>query len=75
VYAVALSSDGRHAVSGSEDNTLRWWDLHSGRCEAIFPCDNPVLAVACGRDPASLQPIVVAGLADGQVQFFHIENA
>ena len=31
VNAVALSSDGRRAVSGSADNTLRMWDLESGQ--------------------------------------------
>jgi len=31
VNAVALSSDGRRAISGSYDNTLRVWDLESGQ--------------------------------------------
>src|SRR5258707_832924 len=31
VRAVALSADGRHALSGSRDKTLIWWDLHSGQ--------------------------------------------
>ncbi len=36
VYAVALTSDGRFAVSGGEDRTLRLWDLESGRCLKTF---------------------------------------
>jgi WD40 repeat protein/serine/threonine protein kinase len=32
VTSVAMSPDGRHIVSGSEDNTLRVWDLVTGRC-------------------------------------------
>jgi WD40 repeat protein len=32
VYDVALSSDGRRAVSGSEDNMVRVWDLETGQC-------------------------------------------
>src|SRR5262249_33768741 len=32
VSAVAVSGDGRHALSGSGDRTLRWWDLMSGHC-------------------------------------------
>ena len=32
VYSVAITSDGRHVVSGSEDKTLRMWELGSGRC-------------------------------------------
>jgi hypothetical protein len=36
VYSVALTSDGRQAVSGSDDNSVRVWDLASGDCLAIF---------------------------------------
>jgi WD40 repeat protein len=35
VTSVALSVDGRHALSGSDD-TLRWWDLTTGECRAIL---------------------------------------
>jgi hypothetical protein len=31
VNAVAVTPDGRHAVSGSSDKTLRVWDLENGR--------------------------------------------
>jgi WD40 repeat protein len=36
VNAMAVTSDGRHAVSGSDDNTLRVWDLESGKELATF---------------------------------------
>ena len=32
VRSVSLSQNGRHAVSGSEDHTLRVWDLETGQC-------------------------------------------
>jgi WD40 repeat protein len=31
VWAVAATTDGRHAISGSYDRTLRLWDLESGQ--------------------------------------------
>ncbi|MFI0482937.1 protein kinase [Actinomadura sp. 9N215] len=32
VPAVAMTPDGRHALTGSGDHTARWWDLGSGKC-------------------------------------------
>jgi WD40 repeat protein len=31
VTCVAVSADGRYALSGSNDRTVRWWDLVSGQ--------------------------------------------
>jgi WD40 repeat protein len=36
VMSVALSSDGLYAVSGSWDNTVRVWELFSGRCIGLL---------------------------------------
>lgn len=36
VEAVALSSDGRRALSGSWDKTLKVWDVESGQCLHIL---------------------------------------
>jgi len=36
VNAVTLSPDGRHAFSGSEDCTLRFWDLQTGQLLRTF---------------------------------------
>ena len=64
-FAVALASDDRHAVSGSSDLTLRWWDLDSGRCLTVFPCEEPVTTAALCWSPSEQCYRVVAGLADG----------
>ena len=34
VMSVALSADGRRVVSGSDDKTIKAWDLATGQCEA-----------------------------------------
>ena len=36
VTALAVTPDGRRAISGSRDNTLRLWDLKTGACLWIF---------------------------------------
>jgi tricorn protease-like protein len=36
VNGVAVTADGRRAVSSSQDTTLRVWDLDAGRCIAIL---------------------------------------
>ena len=51
VYAVALTPDGRLAVSGSEDNTLRVWDVDGTLPPRILEGHTgPVLAVALTPD-------------------------
>src|SRR5262249_21688381 len=34
--AVCISEDGRWALSGSWDTTMRLWDLATGQCQRIF---------------------------------------
>ena len=36
VTSVTVTPDGKHAVSGSEDKTLRLWDLTTGGCVREF---------------------------------------
>ncbi|MGC2513114.1 MAG: hypothetical protein WA383_01235, partial [Terriglobales bacterium] len=68
VYAVALTADGKRAVSGSRDKTLRVWDLKFGTCVGVFTCDSAVqcCAWAGGR--------IAAGDELGQVHFFAWED-
>jgi WD40 repeat protein len=71
VYALAVSGDGRHALSGSSDGTLRWWDLQSGGCVAVFSHDDVITTVALsGCRPYT----VVAGDKRGQVLFFDLRE-
>ena len=51
VAAVAITPDGRAAVSGSWDKTLRLWDLRTGHCLRTFEGHNSgVTAVAITPD-------------------------
>jgi hypothetical protein len=43
---VAVTPDGRRAVSASGDHTLKVWDLASGAIVAGFTCDDPALCCA-----------------------------
>jgi WD40 repeat protein len=37
VHSLSISSDGLHAITGSQDGVLRAWHLDSGTCVAIYP--------------------------------------
>ncbi|MFN6487790.1 WD40 repeat domain-containing protein [Nostoc sp. DedQUE02] len=42
VTAVAIAPDGKTAVSGSFDNTLKQWDLQTGKEISTFIGDSPI---------------------------------
>ncbi len=37
ITSVAVSPDGKTALSGSQDQTVRLWDLRSGQCVGVLP--------------------------------------
>ena len=55
VQAVAVTPDGRQAVSGSGDNTLRVWDLASG--ETVRTLSGHTGWVTCGGGDAGRPPV------------------
>ncbi|WP_353063801.1 WD40 repeat domain-containing protein [Tunturiibacter psychrotolerans] len=65
VRNVALSADGRRAVSASGDHTLKVWNVESGACIATFTCDSrpPCCAFADSET-------VIAGDAGAGSTFF-----
>ena len=50
VNAVAVTPDGRTAVSGSDDTTVRVWDLATGQARTLEGHGGSVTAVAVTRD-------------------------
>jgi len=69
VSAVAVTGDGR-AISGSYDQTVRVWDLDSGRTIATFSGESAFLAVGVTSDGYT----IVAGDSVGQVHFLRLEG-
>jgi len=71
VNAVAITSDGKKAVSGSADKTLKVWDIENGEeiCTLIGhkKSVNSVAITADGR-------IAISGSADKTLKVWDIEN-
>lgn len=69
VYAVAVTPDGRWAVSGSWDGTLRVWDLENGQCLWILEGEK-VDALAVTPDGRR----VVSGGSDPTLRVWDLES-
>jgi hypothetical protein len=67
VYAVAVSADGRRAVSG-DDGTVRAWDLEEGVEFAFFAADSKIAELAI--TPAGTR--VIAGTSTGPVHLLEL---
>jgi WD40 repeat protein len=56
IWDVAVTSDGQHALSASEDHTLKLWNLDAGQVLATFTADSEIAACTC----SPTMPIFVA---------------
>lgn len=71
VERVAVTSDGRRAVSGSADNTVRVWDLETGRCVFTLGGHNGVVyGVAVSADGR----VAVSGSVDATLKVWDLET-
>src|SRR5438552_12338341 len=50
INSVAISADGRHALTGSTDRTAILWELPSGRLIRRLNLHQPIMAVAFSPD-------------------------
>ncbi len=72
IAALALSTDGRRAISASEDNTVRLWDLQSAKSIAAFTCDGS--AQCCTFAGDSSGAIILVGDSGGHLHFLRVEQ-
>jgi WD40 repeat protein len=70
VKSVAVTENGRRAVSASWDKTLKVGDLEIGQCLATFHCDAGVTCCTLARGHT-----IVAGDAGGRVHFLALEES
>jgi WD40 repeat protein len=71
VDAVAVSGDGHHALSGSGDGALRWWDLQTGACRHVLRGHTDLVsAVALSGDSRH----ALSGSHDGTLRWWDLQT-
>jgi WD40 repeat protein len=71
VYSVAISSDGKYALSGSEDRTIRLWDIETGNLIRTFEGHRrAVTSVAISPD----NRYALSGSEDGTIRLWDINK-
>jgi WD40 repeat protein len=70
INGFAMTKDGKRAVTGSDDNTIRVWDLGTGQEIARFQHNTQVWPVAISNDG---KKVVSAGL-DSNVRVWDVDK-
>jgi WD40 repeat protein len=66
-----LTPDGKRAISASYDNTLKVWDIETGKIITSFNGDRDILTCAVSSDGLT----IVAGDRIGRVHMLRLEGA
>ncbi|GAK57019.1 serine/threonine protein kinase with WD40 repeats [Candidatus Vecturithrix granuli] len=72
VTSVAVTPDGRLAISGSQDTTLRLWDIETGKCLRLF--DGHWLAVTSVAITPDAR-FVISGSEDAALRLWDLASA
>lgn len=72
VTGVAIAKDGKTLVSGSEDKTLRLWDLTTKREQRVIVHPESVRAVACTSATAE-RNLCLSGSSDGKGRIWDLD--
>ena len=70
VDGVAITPDGKKAVSASSDNTLKVWNLETGKEIVTFIGDSIISCCAIAPDGLT----IVAGESSGRIHFLRLEG-
>ncbi|WP_261891276.1 TIR domain-containing protein [Acaryochloris marina] len=71
VWSVALTADGRRALSGSADKTVKFWDLDSGQClQTLEGHDSDVGSIALTPDGRR----ALSGSADKTIKLWDLDS-
>ncbi len=71
VRSVSLSSDGKLALSGSDDKTLKLWDVETGNCLRTFEGhQEEVLTVYLSKNKL----LAISGSNDKTLRIWNVEN-
>src|SRR5689334_17830029 len=70
VNSVALSADSSFAISGSDDNTVRVWDLKTGSARILEGHTSHVLTVGLSADAST----AISGSDDNTVMIWDLET-
>lgn len=71
VHAVAVTSDGRWAISGSYDRTLECWDLETGISRTTFRGHTKAVYAAAVTPDSKY---VISGSADHELRIWELET-
>jgi WD40 repeat protein len=70
VSSIAVSPDGKSVLSGSEDGTLKLWNVASGRLLRTFDSPSPVTSSKFSPDGR----IVFSGSRNGSINFWDVTS-
>jgi WD40 repeat protein len=70
VNAIAVTPDGKTVISGSDDNTIKIWDLATRKEIATFTGESPILCCAIAPDGVT----IVAGESSGRLHFLRLQG-
>ena len=70
MQCVAFKPDNPNiVVSGSDEKTIKTWDITSGSCLSTLSCGSAVMTIAFKDN------MIVAGCANGKIKLFKLKES